>query len=88
MRLFSDGTIYFIDGRTEHIKYALVSENAILVTAGSGTYKICRAQRPNCKVLHDEPLYLASYKYSMFKWNDELHVWADYTNLDYVECRE
>jgi hypothetical protein len=38
MRLFSDGTIYFIDGRTENIKYALASDNVVVVMAGSGTY--------------------------------------------------
>lgn len=86
MRLFSDGIIYFKDGSTEYIKYALASEHAIVVTAGSGTYKICMAWRPNYEVLR-EPLKIASYKYSFFKWNDELHVWTDYTNLDYVECK-
>ena len=88
MRLFSDGTIYFIDGRTENIKCALVSESTVLVMADSGTYKICNAWKPSYACLPNRLKYTAIYRYSVFKWSDELHVWTDYTNLDYVECRE
>ena len=87
MNLFSDGTIHFIDGSTEHIKYALVGEIAVMVTADSGTYKICNARSVSNDYIH-APFKVTSFTYSIFKWNDELHEWIAYTNLDYVECRE
>lgn len=88
MRLFSNGTIYFIDGRTENIKCALASDNVVIVMAGSGTYKICNAPRPSYECLPERLKYTTIYRYSVFKWSDESHVWADYTCLDYVECME
>lgn len=90
MKLFSDGTIYFKDGSSECIKCALASDNVVIVMAGSGTYKICKGQSPDYKFLqfsHDQ-LKTAAYEYGKFKWDDDLHIWSDYTYLDYVECRE
>ena len=88
MRLFSDGTIYFIDGSTEHIKCALASESVVLVMADSGTYKIYNSRRPSYEGVPERLKYTTIYRYSVFKWSDESHVWADYTYLDYVECME
>lgn len=87
MKLFSGGMIYFIDGKTENIKYALANAHVVLVTADSGTYKICNAWRPDYEV-SAQLSYYPIREYCVFKWNDEIHAWISYTYLNYVECWE
>ena len=88
VKLFTSGEIHFFDGKITPIKYALVSNEAVLAHTSDDAYKL------NLKAIIEpgtermiDPKYSIwrNIYYPSYKWDKELNMWVC-SNIEYIIC--